>query len=489
MTPSIALGRGWRRSSPLLLRLLEATIRIVPRSVPGAGVPHSTPIRANRRSAGSRPRLAASGRINERRNRTKFRTPRLGSIVSAVVLATGLSCAPTVSEAQARTERISGQSAIEDIFLIGLDYLDSGNPGAAIEIFGFILARDPSLARVRLELARAYFLAEEYGRSRREFFVVLSGDLPDPVRANVLRFIRQIDARRGFERNLNVGFGTVGSRRNYRSDTIYLRLGPILLPFTQSREQTAQHGLRISGDLSLRWPTEIPLGDYRTVAYAGAAFQADEGPGSKSDFHAVIGRAGIRALNSTSSLSFGPIVSARFAAGEHYESGVGVEARIERRNRTGGSFFGNASHTRIDNVLRDDSDGSKNDVELGFQRSFSGQGSFGASVYAERKNVPNVRENYIGNGIRVFGTLDARYGYTFRPSAFLEYRKFGGLTLIEGNPNERSMGVLMKVEKNDVFFWNGLTPYLEASYARTDSGVAAFSYDESSFGFGLESRF
>ena len=39
----------------------------------------------------------------------------------------------------------------------------------------------------------------------------------------------------------------------------------------------------------------------------------------------------------------------------------------------------------------------------------------------------------------------------------------------------------MRVEKNDVFFWNGLSPFLEASYSRTVSGVDAFSYDESSF--------
>lgn len=486
MTPRVTPGKGRRRMSPRF-RFVVASIRIAPRPVPDAWRP-AFDARSSEAPFGALE--APPGRISGWRNRTGLRMARLASMASAVVLAAGLSCAATApAESQTRREAVSGQNAVESVFLIGLDYLDSGNPGAAIEIFSFILSWDPSLARVRLELARAYFLAGEYGRSRREFFVALSGDLPEPVRANVLRFIRQIDARRGFEWDLSVGFGTVGSRRIYRSETIYLRWGSGLLPYKQSREQTAQHGLRVSGDMSFRWPTEISLGDYRTVAFAGAAFQADDGPGAKSDFHAVTGRAGLRALNSVASLSFGPIVSARFAAGEHYESRVGIEARFERRNRTGGSFFGNASHTRIDNVLRDDSDGSKNDVEVGFQRSFSGRGSFGASVYAERKNAPYVRENYRGNGIRVFGTLDARLGYTFRPSAFLEYRKFEGLTLIEGNQNERSIGVSMRVEKNDVFFWNGLSPFLEASYSRTVSGVDAFSYDESSFGFGLESRF
>ena len=132
MTPR--LGSYWRRQSPML-RLVKAWIRIATRSVHGAGHP-SFGARSNETPVGGHD--SASDRISEQRNRTGFRTARLPSIVSAVVLAACLSCTATAhAEAQARTERISEQNAIEGIFLIGLDYLDSGNPGAAIEIFSF----------------------------------------------------------------------------------------------------------------------------------------------------------------------------------------------------------------------------------------------------------------------------------------------------------------------------------------------------------------
>ena len=66
---------------------------------------------------------------------------------------------------------------IEARFLIGLRDLETGKPDKAIEAFSAILAADPTLIRVRLELARAYFAAEKWDRARQEFFIVLSGDL------------------------------------------------------------------------------------------------------------------------------------------------------------------------------------------------------------------------------------------------------------------------------------------------------------------------
>ena len=59
------------------------------------------------------------------------------------------------------------------------------NRGWRPRVFAAILARSPDLVRVRLELARAYFLSRQWGRARREFLSVLAGDIPEPVRGNV----------------------------------------------------------------------------------------------------------------------------------------------------------------------------------------------------------------------------------------------------------------------------------------------------------------
>lgn len=137
MTPRVTPGKGRRRMSPRF-RFVVASIRIAPRPVPDAWRP-AFDARSSEAPFGALE--APPGRISGWRNRTGLRMARLASMVSAVVLAAGLSCAATApAESQTRREAVSGQNAVESVFLIGLDYLDSGNPGAAIEIFSFILS-------------------------------------------------------------------------------------------------------------------------------------------------------------------------------------------------------------------------------------------------------------------------------------------------------------------------------------------------------------
>jgi len=80
------------------------------------------------------------------------------------------------------------------LFLDGQISLQEGAYADAVEAFRRILSRDPGLVRVRLELARALFLARDFEAARYHFEQALGGDLPEPVRQNVYRFLTQIDA-------------------------------------------------------------------------------------------------------------------------------------------------------------------------------------------------------------------------------------------------------------------------------------------------------
>ena len=83
----------------------------------------------------------------------------------------------------------------------------SGRPGlpedtrdalldGAIANFRTILIDRPGLVRVRLELARAFFLKGEDALARRHFEWVLAGNPPQAVVANVNRFIALMRARK-----------------------------------------------------------------------------------------------------------------------------------------------------------------------------------------------------------------------------------------------------------------------------------------------------
>ena len=117
----------------------------------------------------------------------------------------------------------------------------------AIAAFRSILIRYPGLVRVRLELARAFFLKGEDALARRHFEEVLGGELHPAVAANVQRFLsiirgrRRWDARFGFavapDSNLNTASGT----RRIWLDTPFGRL-----PFTRGADTAPKSGLGVS---------------------------------------------------------------------------------------------------------------------------------------------------------------------------------------------------------------------------------------------------
>lgn len=70
-----------------------------------------------------------------------------------------------------------------------------GNYGKAAAIYRRMLSRDPSLLRVRLELARALFAARDYDASRYHFEIALGQTMDENVRQNVHAFLRAIRGR------------------------------------------------------------------------------------------------------------------------------------------------------------------------------------------------------------------------------------------------------------------------------------------------------
>ena len=97
---------------------------------------------------------------------------------------------------------------LDALFLLGLAALGAGEHpeitkaerkdylNEAIDAFHRILVVQPELVRVRLELARAFYVKGDDRLSRKEFERVLAGELPPPVVANVRTFLASIRQRR-----------------------------------------------------------------------------------------------------------------------------------------------------------------------------------------------------------------------------------------------------------------------------------------------------
>ena len=117
----------------------------------------------------------------------------------------------------------------------------------AIVLFRAMLIRRPELVRVRLELARAFFLKGEDKLARRHFEHVLAGKPPAAVALNVSRFLSIMRARKRWSLRLGAAFlpdtnvGASSAERTILLDTPFGRL-----PFTLDNYEAPKSGIGIS---------------------------------------------------------------------------------------------------------------------------------------------------------------------------------------------------------------------------------------------------
>ena len=182
-----------------------------------------------------------------------------------------------------------GEVAADDLFHFGLAAVGaSQQPGVgearrdalldeAIASFRAMLVDRPELVRVRLELARAFFLKGEDSLARRHFERVLAGGVPDAVAANVRMFLLQLRARRRWDMHIGAAIApdsNIGSGSDERTIYIYG------LPFQRDAEELTSSGVGL-----VLWgggEYHYPLDD-RTRLRAGGNLWRREHGGSQFD--------------------------------------------------------------------------------------------------------------------------------------------------------------------------------------------------------------
>ena len=140
----------------------------------------------------------------------------------------------------------------------------------AIAIFRAILVGRPGLVRVRLELARAFFLKREDNLARKHFEQVLAGSPPAAVALNVNRFLRIMRARKRW--NLRVGMAlapdtNIGSASKERFFHVFG------LPLRRDAEELTTSGVGIRAWAGGEY--QYPLGEGRRLRVGGDISRRD----------------------------------------------------------------------------------------------------------------------------------------------------------------------------------------------------------------------
>ena len=129
------------------------------------------------------------------------------------------------------------------LFRQGMEALEKGDHDTAIASFREMLVQDPKLVRVRLELARAFFLKGDDRLAKRHFEQVLAGGVPQAVAYNIARYLSTIRARRRWE--MHAGFAlapdtNIGASSDQKIIYIYG------LPFERDAEDLSTSGIGLS---------------------------------------------------------------------------------------------------------------------------------------------------------------------------------------------------------------------------------------------------
>ena len=228
------------------------------------------------------------------------------------------------------------------LFLAGLAAMEASlSPGIADERrgrlldlaigwFRLILIDRPELVRVRLELARAFFLKGEDGLSQRHFELVLAGEPPAAVAANVRRFLNEIRARRRWELHLGAAIAPDSNVGGTSDEEIIYIYG---LPFRRDAQDLAASGVGLSvwggGEY------QHPVGE-RLRLRAGADVLRREHGGSAFDETFASLRLGPRVLvDERTELSVLALASQRWAGTvkDFHAPGVRLEA-VRRMSRS-----------------------------------------------------------------------------------------------------------------------------------------------------------
>ncbi|MYI24098.1 MAG: DUF560 domain-containing protein [Gammaproteobacteria bacterium] len=350
---------------------------------------------------------------------------------------------------------------------------------ASITIFRAILAERPDLVRVRLELARAFFLRGRDGLARRHFELALAANPPAPVVANINLHLAEMRARRRWSGHFGMALApdtNIGAAS--ASETVLLDVFGQRLPFT------LDDGGEKSGVGLALWAggeRQEPLAPNWRLRLGGDIFLRDYS-GSRFDRMGLGGHVGPRWLigpRTEASL----LLAARrdWQAGDPTSRSLGFRLEASRRlsPRLSGRFHASLTEKRNDDSTHLDGPGTDLSASLSWAATPILQTDFRAGWGRERPEAEDLhsRTRWVSlgasaalpRGFNVSGTLTGRWaGYQGpgRPPT----------NVLDGMPREDvTRSIRLTVLKRDLTI-RGFSPQLSVTHERRGSNAQQADY-------------
>ena len=344
----------------------------------------------------------------------------------------------------------------------------------AIAALHTMLIDRPGLVRVRLELARAFFLKGEDSLARRHFERVLAGKPPTSVVANVQRFLAEIRARRRWTMYLGAAMSP-DSNIGGASDEQIIYIND--LPFRRDAEELTTSGIGVSVWTGGEY--QYPLADRLRLRLGGDLSRQDYG-GSKFDQTSTSVHAGPRWLvDRNTEVSLVGTARRRWTGTSPSNDDLGARVEAGHRLTPRIRVNGRASWYRRDNRTRDFLDGPTRDFTLG--------GSWvilpilradGAAGYA-RERPKSERWRNTSRWLRLGASVALPLGFYVGGSGELRMTDYEGNWFPftpDGAPREDRTRILRATVHNRAFTLYGFSPQLAVTNEARDTTAQLYDY-------------
>lgn len=212
----------------------------------------------------------------------------------------------------------------EATFQLAGMYMLEGEFRKAISLYVQILNRQPDLPRVRLELARAYFLNQEYEDAQLQFELLKGGELPSAVLEKIDFYLTLIRRRKDWNFDFSMALvpdSNINQASGGKEECI--ALGNILLCRPLEEEQksigfevggTFTHYLHFNRDLSLHNIIRVNALEYEQGTFDDYQFFIASGP---------------RYTFEHGEINIQPTFQKRWYAGKQYNEEYGVQLNTQ----------------------------------------------------------------------------------------------------------------------------------------------------------------
>ena len=416
---------------------------------------------------------------------------RLRTFRRVAALAVLLACIPLATAARAQEEPPQRDNRAEILFHVGMTALAEAEQAdddearrelydRAIAAFRLILVNRPELVRVRLELARAFFLNGQDGLARRHFELVLAGGVPPMVAVNIRRFMTAMQTRKRFTGYFGAAVAP-DSNLNAASESeiIYIDTAFGRLPFTREGDFGAQSGLGLSvwggGEY------QHPLGE-RLRLRVGADLAQREYGGSDFDQFFLAAHTGPRWIASPrTEISLPATAQRQWLGGHPYTDETGVRLELDRRLTARLWARGTAAYRERDHQQRDFLDGPVVDFTATFAWTPAAVLRVHATVGYEHDHAAQEHWRNLSRWVRVGTSLALPFGFTLGTSVQARRTHYEGsgaphLTLNRKPRFDRTRTFTLSVLNRAVTLF-GFSPQIAVIHEARLTNAQAQDYD------------